>query len=67
MERQPTTTTTTRQRAPLLPAQKVKVNQPAITENDLRLRAYDLYLKRGSNQGDEMGDWLQAERELKAN
>jgi hypothetical protein len=36
-------------------------------ETDLRLRAYEIYLKRGSNPGDEMGDWLQAERELKAN
>jgi hypothetical protein len=65
MERQPTTTT--RQRAPLPLSLKVKVKQPAITENDLRLRAYEIYLKRGSNPGDEMGDWLQAERELKAN
>jgi hypothetical protein len=41
--------------------------QSAVTENDLRLRAYEIYLKRGPNPGDEIGDWLQAERELKVN
>jgi hypothetical protein len=63
MERQ----ATTRQRAPLPAIPKIKLKQPTITENDLRLRAYEIYLKRGSNPGDELGDWLQAERELKAN
>jgi hypothetical protein len=43
------------------------LKQPTFTENDLRLRAYEIYLKRGPNPGNEMGDWLQAERELKAN
>lgn len=62
MERQ----ATTRPRAPLPATQKVERKQPTITENDLRRRAYDLYLKRGPNPGDEIGDWLQAERELKA-
>jgi hypothetical protein len=63
MERQ----TTTRQRAPLPAAPKVELKQPTITENDLRDRAYEIYLKRGPNPGNEIGDWLQAERELKAN
>ena len=63
MERQ----ATTRQRTPLPATQKVKLKQTAITESDLRLRAYEIYLKRGPNPGNEMGDWLQAERELKAN
>ena len=63
MERQ----ATTRQRAPLPAPQKVKLKQSAITENDLRLRAYEIYLQRGPNPGDEVGDWLQAERELKRN
>ena len=67
MERQTTRTTTTRQRAPLPPTPKVKAKQTTITENDLRLRAYEIYLQRGSNPGDEIGDWLQAERELKEN
>jgi len=63
MERQ----VTTRQRAPLPVTPKVKVMQPTITENDLRQRAYEIYLHRGPNPGNEIEDWLQAERELKAN
>ncbi|MGO8792971.1 MAG: DUF2934 domain-containing protein [Terriglobia bacterium] len=63
MERQGTT----RQRAPLAAAEKVERKQPATTEDDLRNRAYEIYLKRGPNAGDEIGDWLQAEREIKAN
>jgi hypothetical protein len=63
MERQ----TTTRHRIPLPAPQKVERKRPTITENDLRLRAYEIYLQRGTNPGNEIGDWLQAERELKAN
>ncbi|MEO8624249.1 MAG: DUF2934 domain-containing protein [bacterium] len=29
----------------------------------IRLRAYELYRERGGKVGDDMGDWLQAERE----
>jgi hypothetical protein len=58
---------TTRQRAPLPATPKVKLMRPTITENDLRCRAYEIYLQRGPNPGNEIGDWLQAERELKAN
>ena len=32
---------------------------------EIRLRAYEIYLERGSLPGDELDDWLQAERELK--
>ena len=56
-----------RQRAPLTSTQKVERKQPVITEDDLRNRAYEIYLNRGSNPGNEIGDWLQAERETKAN
>jgi hypothetical protein len=63
MERQ----ATTRQRAPLPATQKVERKRSTIPENDLRHRAYEIYLKRGPNPGNEIGDWLQAERELKAN
>jgi len=62
MERQ----ATMRQRASLPVTQKDKLKQPTITENDLRRRAYEIYIKRGLNQGNEIEDWLQAERELKA-
>jgi len=64
---------TTRQRAPLPATRRVelkqlkKPKQSTISESDLRHRAYEIYLKRGSNPGNEIGDWLQAERELKEN
>ena len=60
-------TATKQQRTPLPTVQKVELKQPTITEDDVRLRAYEIYLKRGANPGDEVGDWLQAERELRAN
>ena len=31
---------------------------------DIRLRAYEIYLERGNFSGNELDDWLQAEREL---
>lgn len=31
---------------------------------EIRLRAYEIYLKRGSLPGNELDDWLQAEHEL---
>jgi len=37
-----------------------------VSEDDVRLRAYELYLQRGASPGDDVGDWLQAERELRA-
>jgi hypothetical protein len=30
----------------------------------IKLRAYEIYLERGSVPGSELDDWLQAEREL---
>jgi hypothetical protein len=32
--------------------------------DDIRRRAYEVYLERGSLPGNELDDWLQAEREL---
>ena len=54
------------QRSPVPATQKVELKQPTITDDDVRLRAYELYLKRGTKPGDEVGDWLQAEQELRA-
>jgi Protein of unknown function (DUF2934) len=34
------------------------------TEEEIRNRAYDIYLQRGSAQGNDLDDWLKAEREL---
>jgi hypothetical protein len=33
-------------------------------EQEIRARAYEIYLQRGGQPGDEVEDWLQAEREL---
>ena len=33
-------------------------------ENDIRCRAYEIYMSRGEQPGHELDDWLQAEREL---
>jgi hypothetical protein len=34
------------------------------SHEEIRLRAYEIYLERGGLLGNELGDWLQAEREL---
>jgi hypothetical protein len=31
---------------------------------EIRLRAYEIYVERGRTSGQELDDWLQAEREL---
>jgi hypothetical protein len=33
-------------------------------EQEIRNRAYEIYLQRGAQPGHEVEDWLQAEREL---
>ena len=38
-----------------------------VSEDDVRLRAYELYVQRGGTPGNDVGDWLQAEQELRAN
>ena len=37
-------------------------NQP--TQEEIALRAYQIYLKRGATPGNELDDWMQAERQL---
>jgi Protein of unknown function (DUF2934) len=37
----------------------------APTEEEIRYRAYLLYIERGGGHGLDFEDWLQAERELK--
>lgn len=38
----------------------------AANEQEIRRRAYEIYLERGAQPGHELEDWLQAERELTA-
>ena len=37
----------------------------AVLEEEIRRRAYEIYLERGEQPDRELDDWLQAERELK--
>ena len=34
------------------------------TQEEIAKRAYEVYLRRGGTQGNDMEDWLAAEREL---
>jgi hypothetical protein len=34
-------------------------------DEEIRRRAYEIYLERGEQQGRELDDWLRAERELR--
>ena len=36
----------------------------SISEQEIRDRAYEIYLQRGAQPGCELEDWLQAERDL---
>jgi hypothetical protein len=42
---------------------EIPVGSSAVDE-EIRLRAYEIYLERGGQLGRELDDWLQAEREL---
>jgi hypothetical protein len=37
------------------------------TQNEIALRAYDIYLERGCTPGNPFDDWVRAERELAEN
>jgi hypothetical protein len=37
-----------------------------LTSEEIKIRAYEIYLARGAGQGADLDDWLQAERELKS-
>jgi DUF2934 family protein len=45
-------------------AEEMSVGNPVRAE-EIRRRAYEIYLARGKQPGRELDDWLQAERELK--
>jgi hypothetical protein len=41
----------------------VEIGNPA-SEEEIRRRAFEIYLERGEQPGSDLDDWLQAEREL---
>jgi hypothetical protein len=49
-----------RQRQPRSISSSIPINR----EEEIRLRAYELYEQRGNNSGSELEDWLQAEAEI---
>jgi hypothetical protein len=48
--------------APTAQKPRAASNQP--TQEEIALRAYQIYLKRGATPGNEFEDWMQAERQL---
>jgi hypothetical protein len=48
-------------------AQPVEVieSRPEPTSDEIARRAYEIYLERGPASGNDVEDWLQAERELR--
>jgi|HubBroStandDraft_6_1064221.scaffolds.fasta_scaffold1228893_2 hypothetical protein len=42
------------------------ISQPTYTEDEVRQRAYEIFLARNGGEGDELDDWLKAEAELRA-
>jgi DUF2934 family protein len=48
-----------------LPAEKKsRATKTAPTQEEIALRAYEIYLERGGASGDALEDWTRAEREL---
>jgi Protein of unknown function (DUF2934) len=48
--------------SPLSQKPRIVKNQP--TRDEIAVRAYQIYLERGAAPGNELEDWIQAEREL---
>jgi hypothetical protein len=44
--------------------QKLRTVKSQPTQEEIAVRAYQLYLKRGGTPGNELEDWIQAERQL---
>jgi Protein of unknown function (DUF2934) len=40
------------------------INKRVPSQEEIELRAYEIYLKRGGEKGNELDDWLAAEKEL---
>ena len=50
---------------PTLRPKRDRRAQPRMPPTDIADRAYELYQRRGGEHGQDMDDWLQAERELR--
>lgn len=38
----------------------------SVRHEEIRIRAYEIYIARDGQPGDELSDWLQAEREIES-
>ncbi len=59
------TTTTTRAKKNSSSTRKFTLKANSDLSGQIRERAYHLYLERGCYHGDDMNDWLKAEKEVK--
>jgi hypothetical protein len=51
---------------PIQPRAEDSSGNHALSPDDIRRRAYEIYQERGGLTGRELEDWLQAEKELKS-
>lgn len=51
--------------APANTAARKPLANPRYDQDQIQARAYEIYLKRNDGSGSALGDWLQAERELR--
>ena len=51
---------------PIQPHAKATSADHALNHDEVRRRAYEIYLERGCLPGQELEDWLQAEREFES-
>ncbi len=58
------TATKVQKAVPQAPARETPRHE--VTDEEIRQRAYEIYLDRGAAPGFELGDRLQAERELRS-
>jgi Protein of unknown function (DUF2934) len=54
-----------RSTATVIPAKGATEGISRPTSDEIRMRAFQIYLDRGTAQGSDLDDWLQAERELR--
>jgi Protein of unknown function (DUF2934) len=47
-----------------LTSEKPRIARNHATQGEIALRAYQIYLERGSAPGNELEDWMEAERQL---
>jgi hypothetical protein len=51
-------------RQPVRAVDESEQSLQSTSKEEIRIRAYEIYLQRGAQPGSEVEDWLQAEREL---